>query len=207
MLICGPWEEKLVDPHAGGPTGFLLINVNLEGERIATLSGDGRNMIFMGVGKGDDFHDGSEEGLLHGTPDFGSLYEAHISEREHCRPRVEAKAYIPLSVLGSATVTLRVQLSQQTSSSPRDSQALRRRFSKNWMATWPRPPPLVAAWLPTPEERSASSWRSRAEARWSIMVSSSSSSTYGSVRSRTSRVRGVREGKKRVKKMVWRMPL
>ena len=49
---------------------------------------------------------------------------------------------LPPSVLGSATVTLMVQLSQHTSSSPRILyQVLRRRFSKNWTVIWPRPLP------------------------------------------------------------------
>ena len=119
---------------------------------------------------------------------------------------------IPLSVRGSATVTLTVQRSQQISSSPRTLyQALRRRFSKNCTAIWPRPLPLPllgpgpgccrCGWV-----RSTSSWRTSADVRWSIMVSSSASATYGSVKSRTSRVCGRMDGKKRWKKMVWRIP-
>jgi hypothetical protein len=51
----------------------------------------------------------------------------------------------PPSVLGSATVTLTVQLSQHTSSSPRMAyHVLRRRFSKNCTVICPRP-------LPAPE--------------------------------------------------------
>lgn len=87
---------------------------------------------------------------------------------------------VPLSVLGSATVTLTVQHSQQTSSSPRDSQALRRLFSKNWTATWPLVPAsdaLVLVVVAADAEEEESSWRARAAARCSIMVSSSASLT------------------------------
>lgn len=108
---------------------------------------------------------------------------------------------LPLSVLGSATVTLTVQHSQQTSSSPlMASQVLRRFFSKNWTEIWPLPEE------PPPPWGCLSSWRARAATRWSIMVSSSTSSTRGRVRSRTSRVCGVRVGKKRWKNIVCRIP-
>lgn len=56
----------------------------------------------------------------------------------------------PLSVLGSATVTLIVQLSQQTSSSPLYHILRRRVFSMNWTDTWPRPPPLALFPPPPP---------------------------------------------------------
>lgn len=115
----------------------------------------------------------------------------------------------PLSVLGSATVTLTVQLSQQISSSPRTAYqaGFRRLRSKNCTSIWPRPLPLPVlgpgwcGWW-----RSASSWRMSAVVRWSIRVSSSTSATCGRVRSRTSRVWGRMEGKNRWKKMVWRIP-
>lgn len=91
--------------------------------------------------------------------------------------------FIPFSVLGSATVTLIVQVSQQTSSTPSDGHGLRLFWSKNWTVIWPLPPlpapfilsPFVGA--PELDNRSASSWRSSAETRCSIIVWSSSSLT------------------------------
>ena len=55
--------------------------------------------------------------------------------------------------------------------------------------------------------RSASSSRASSAARFSIMVSSSASSTKGRVMSRTSREPGAREGKNRWKKMVCSIPI
>lgn len=70
----------------------------------------------------------------------------------------------------------------------------------------PRPPAL--RWECVCEcVRSASSSRASSAARFSIIVSSSASSTYGSVISRTSRERGNSDGKNRWKKMVCKIPV
>lgn len=74
--VCAVSEARgLVDSHPGSPTCLLLINVDLERERIAALCGDGRDVIFVSVGKGDDFHGGCKESLLHGATNFGSFYK------------------------------------------------------------------------------------------------------------------------------------
>lgn len=107
----------------------------------------------------------------------------------------------PLSVLGSATVTLTVQLSQHTSSSPLPPHMpIRRRpalvFSMNCTVTRPRPPPLPSLAPPPPTPSIAfACWgseagvdgaaeegeRARSETseavRWSMSVSSSGSAT------------------------------
>lgn len=63
----------LVDAHTGGPAGLLVVDVDLIGERIGGLGGNRRNMVFVSVGKGDDFHGGGEEGLLHCPADLGAF--------------------------------------------------------------------------------------------------------------------------------------
>lgn len=55
------------------PAGLLLVNVDLVGEGVRGLGGDGGDVVFVRVGKGDDFESGGEEGLFHGTTDFGSF--------------------------------------------------------------------------------------------------------------------------------------
>lgn len=64
----------LVDAYARRPAGLLGLEVDLVRERVTALSGDGGDVVFVGVDKGDDFHGGCEEGLLHGSADFGSFY-------------------------------------------------------------------------------------------------------------------------------------
>lgn len=110
---------------------------------------------------------------------------------------------IPLSVLGIARVTSSVHCSQHTSSSPFANQAFRRLFSKNCTAICP----LGPVFLPPPgTSELESSCRTSAAVLWSIRVSSSTSSTTGRVRSKTSRDRGRMEGKNRWKKIVCRIP-
>lgn len=76
-----------------------------------------------------------------------------------CRDK---KRDLPLSVLGSATVTLTVHVSQHTSSLP-PPHILRRRdvvFSMNCTDTWPLPPPppvLFSALPPPPPPSSPAS--------------------------------------------------
>lgn len=106
----------------------------------------------------------------------------------------------PESVLGVASVTSKVHCSQQTSSSVLENQAFRLRFSKNWTAIWPRTELECRFEV-------VSICRISAVVRWSINVSSSTSSTTGRVTSRRSRDLGRIEGKYRWKKMVWSIPI
>lgn len=62
-----------VDAHSSGPARLLLIDVDLEGERVAALGGYGGYMVLVGVGKGDNLHGGGEEGLFHGATDLCAL--------------------------------------------------------------------------------------------------------------------------------------
>lgn len=67
--------------------------------------------------------------------------------------RGENRRYVPLSVLGSATVTRTVHVSQQTSSSPLPHVIFLRfpaTFSMNCTDTWPRPPPPPPPPAPPP---------------------------------------------------------
>lgn len=65
---------SLVDAYARRPAGLLGLEVDLVRERVAALGGDRGDVVFVSVDKGDDFHGGGEEGLLHGSADFGSFY-------------------------------------------------------------------------------------------------------------------------------------
>lgn len=71
----GWWSRKrLVNAHARCPAcALLLLDAYLAGKGVAALGGDGRDVILVGVGKGDDFHGGGEEGLLHGSAYFGAF--------------------------------------------------------------------------------------------------------------------------------------
>lgn len=75
LHICSPCRihirGNLVDSHSGCPAGFFLINADLEREWIAALCGNRRDMVLVGVGKGDDFHGCGKESLFHGTTNFG----------------------------------------------------------------------------------------------------------------------------------------
>lgn len=151
-----PECAKLVNTHPRSPPRLLLVNVDLVGKRVRPLRRYRRDMILVRVDESNDLHDGGHERRLHGFSDFGSLWKsftgngqpfifvcpssASITITHNTTPlyRVakrgqEGKGKVdkPVSVLGSATVTFTVQHSQQTSSSPRMSQALRRFFSKN----------------------------------------------------------------------------
>ena len=109
---------------------------------------------------------------------------------------------IPFSVRGEARVTSSVHCSQHTISSPLANHVIFFRFfSKNCTTTWPLTPELRA-----PISVLVSSCRSNSAVFCSIKVSSSASSTTGKLRSRTSRVVGRMEGKKRWKNMVCRTP-
>lgn len=63
----------LVDAHAGSPACLLLVEVDLVGKRIGALSGDRGDMVFVGIGEGNDLHGGGVEGLFHGTSDLSSF--------------------------------------------------------------------------------------------------------------------------------------
>ncbi len=64
----------LVDAHPGGPASLFVVDINLVGEGIGCLRGDGRDVVLVGVDRRDDFHGSGEEGLLHGAADFGSFW-------------------------------------------------------------------------------------------------------------------------------------
>lgn len=63
----------MVHSYTRQPAGFLGLDVDLVGKRVAALGGDGRDMVSVGVDKGDDFHGGGEEGLLHGSANLCSF--------------------------------------------------------------------------------------------------------------------------------------
>lgn len=70
----------LVDAHAGGPARLLLlVDGDLEGERVAALRGYRGDVVLVRVGKRNDLHGRGEERLLHGAADLGAF-----CEREHC---------------------------------------------------------------------------------------------------------------------------
>lgn len=86
---------SLVDAYARRPAGLLGLEVDLVGERVAALSGDGGDVIFVGVDKGDDFHGGCEEGLLHGSADFGSfVFRSRFSDSDFDCPSFPADLFV-----------------------------------------------------------------------------------------------------------------
>lgn len=74
----------LVDAHPRCPTSLFVFYVNLVGKRIAPLGCDGGDVIFVGVGKSDDLHDGGEECLFHSAPDLCSLYSKLGKRKSAC---------------------------------------------------------------------------------------------------------------------------
>lgn len=166
----GVGSGLLVNAHSGGPTGldgFLVVRVDIDlvGEWVVLGRGDRWDVVLVSAGEGDGRHDGLVQSRFCCSADFNALCPTALGFVVLNR---EGNPNPPLSVLGSATVTLTVQLSQQTSSSPRMLYQFFLRFrSKNWTVIWPRPLPLVdvgpgwaCGWL-----RSVSSWRRRAATR------------------------------------------
>lgn len=68
-------DHVSVDAHPRRPSRLLLVNVDLVGEGIRALGGDGRDVIFVGIRERDDLHGCGQEGLLHRPADFGSFYK------------------------------------------------------------------------------------------------------------------------------------
>lgn len=67
-------ETRSIDSHPRRPASrLLLVNADLARERVPALGGDGRYMVLVGVGEGDDFHGGGEECLFHCSAYFGSF--------------------------------------------------------------------------------------------------------------------------------------
>lgn len=53
--------RKSVNAHPGRPTAALfLVHVDLIGKWVGSLSGYGWDVVLVGVGVGDDLHDGRE---------------------------------------------------------------------------------------------------------------------------------------------------
>ena len=190
---------SLKNAHSCSPSVTLWINRNLVRKGICFACCDRWDVIFFSVDSGHNLHRCFQQHSLHSFPDLCSFYKTSLVSNTLCAFML---MFIPLSVLGVASVTSSVHCSQHTSSSPLVNQAFRLFFSKNCTAREPLTPVFLA-----PISELVPSWRTREAVLWSIKVSSSTSSTTGSVRSRTSRVFGRIEGKNLWKNMVCSMPI
>jgi hypothetical protein len=112
-------------PHPCSPTIILWINYNLIGKWICFASGYWGNVILLPVYSRHNLHSSLQKHSFHSFSNLGSLWKMLAS----CF--IQQHEYIPLSVLGVASVTSSVHCSQHTSSSPFINQAFRRFFSKN----------------------------------------------------------------------------
>lgn len=71
----------LVDAHARGPVGVLLVDGDLVGERVRLARRYRRDVVLVRVDAGHDLHGGRQERLLHGLADLGSFCEGKGSFR------------------------------------------------------------------------------------------------------------------------------
>lgn len=61
--------------EAAAAAAVVWVDVDLVGERVGIVGGDGRDVVLVGVGDGDAFEDGGLEGGFHCVADFVSFFE------------------------------------------------------------------------------------------------------------------------------------